>query len=429
MPKKPNAIIFGGLNTFSRALAAFLVPVQGDSLVSSTNSPFTPQQRIHFPNLLRIPSLTRLISSYIGAEFPKILARPEVEYKQANLTVAAAVASSFDPPEGQDPYDYVFDFTGEVRHDRTEIIQINTTCKVARMIGLEAAKRKIKAYVRVQQPFYQTPSSTKATHDESEDLTPVDTLGIWWHETLRMLAAIEDLNLVILRIGFAYGPYTNFGIVASGIMVGSVYGYLKKPMKSMWSPGNNPNNTIHVDDVAGAAWACAEWMAPLGRASANAKAGEDVPFHNDKKKVKEVEEMPSHDLKLVAPLFNLVDESNSTLLSTGQVVTSYFGTTFEFFSFVESTFLKLQDDNVEDINEHHVSGWTEMITKSKPPIPNTPLSAYMDKYALSKHVVALNNRKIKDVVGYKLKRPQFNHEAVKELVDKWKDEGSWPILD
>lgn len=75
-----------------------------------------------------------------------------------------------------------------------------------------------------------------------------------------------------------------------------------------WPPGRNPNNTIHVDDVAGAAWACAEWMAPLGRKTADTEAGEEIFFHNDKKKVKEVEGMPPHDQKLVAPLFNLVNE-------------------------------------------------------------------------------------------------------------------------
>ncbi|KAF8078139.1 hypothetical protein FPV67DRAFT_1464325 [Lyophyllum atratum] len=402
--KKPSAIIFGGLNTCSRALAALLVPLDGESLVSH----------------LRIVDKFSVVpaTTYIGAEFPKVLERPEVEYRQANLTVPATIASCFDPTEGHDPYDYVFDFTGEVRHDRTEMIQINTTCNVARMIGLEAAKRKVKAYVRVQQPFYDTGTSSKATHTEKEDIKPVDTLGTWWHETLRMLATIEDLLLQ-----FKHYPMTYFVmIVALGITVGSVYGYLKKPMKSTWSPGKNPNNTVHL-------WACAEWMAPLGRAAADTLAGEEIVFHNDKKKVKEVEGMPAHDAKLIAPLFNLVDESDSTLLSIGQVITSYFGTTFEFFNFVESTVLKLMDDHVEDINEHHVSGWTEMITTSTPPIPNTPLSAYTDKFALSKHVVAFNNTKIKEVIGYKLKKPHFNHETIQEVVDKWKEEGSWPILD
>jgi hypothetical protein len=70
-----------------------------------------------------------------------------------------------------------------------------------------------------------------------------------------------------------------------------------------------------------------------------------------------------------------------------------------------------------------------MITTSNPPIPNTPLSAYMDKYALDKHMVAFNNNKLLEVTGYKLKRPNLNHDTVKEVVDKWKEEGTWPMLD
>lgn len=87
------------------------------------------------------------------------------------------------------------------------------------------------------------------------------------------------------------------------------------------------------------------------------------------------------------------------------------------------------DDVVEEINEAHVGAWTQMITTSDPPIPNTPLSAYMDTYTLSKHMVALSNTKIKEVIGYKLKYPELSHDALKEMVDKWKAEGSWPNLD
>jgi hypothetical protein len=87
------------------------------------------------------------------------------------------------------------------------------------------------------------------------------------------------------------------------------------------------------------------------------------------------------------------------------------------------------EDAVEDINEHHVSAWTEMITTSSPPIPNTPLSAYMDTYALSKHIVSLDNEKVKRVLRYTLRKPDFNHENIKDIVDAWKAEGTWPILD
>ncbi|KAF7338641.1 NAD dependent epimerase dehydratase family protein [Mycena venus] len=433
----PNVLVFGGLNTCSRALVGLLVPLEGEPLVS----------HVRVVDKFSVEPPT----TYIGAEFPKLLKKPQLQYRQANLTVPATIASCFDPPEGQSAYDYVFDFTGEVAFDRTEMIQIDRTCQVARLIGLEAAKRKVKAYVRLQHPFYET--STKGSHDEKEDIKPLGVAGTWWHETLRMLAAIDDLNLVILRIGFVYGPYVNWGSVASAITVASVYGHMKKPMKSMWSPGKNPTHTVHTEDVAGGMWACAQWMASLGRKEANSLAGEEILFHNEKSKASEVQGMPPSDKKLIAPLFNLVDNSESTLLSVGQTVTSFFGTNFEFFNLVENTVLKvitvlrrslpapqffiylplcaqqMKSDTVEEINEHHVSGWTEMITTSNPPIPNTPLSAYMDKYALEKHVVAFSNAKLLEVTGYKLKKPNLNHDTVKEVVDKWKEEGSWPILD
>ncbi|TRM59392.1 hypothetical protein BD626DRAFT_550238 [Schizophyllum amplum] len=411
---KPTALIFGGLNTYSRALAAHLVPLQGEALVSHV--------RIVDKYSVKPPT------TYIGAEFPKILDKPEVDYHQANVTVASTIASMFDPPEGVAGYDYVFDFTGEIRPDRPEKIHIQWTFNVARMIAIEAAKRKVKSYVRLQLPFYETSSKSSATHDEKEDCKPEGSIGTWWHETLRMLAAMEDLNVVVLRIGHAYGPYVNFGIVPTVITVAAVYGYLKKPMKSLWGPGKHGSNTVHTDDVSAAMWACAEWMAPLGRKAADEKAGEQIPFHNDKSKVSEVEGMVSDKDNVTLPLFNLVDDSDSTFASAGSTITEVFGTTFEFFNFFENTVLKMVDV-VEDINEHHVGGWTDMIQKSNPPIPNTPLSAYMDAYQLEKHVVAFNNAKIKQVLGHTLRKPKFEHDAIRDVVDKWKEEGSWPILE
>ncbi len=61
-----------------------------------------------------------------------------------------------------------------------------------------------------------------------------------------------------------------------------------------------------MEDIAGGLWACAQWMAPLGRKAADEAAGEDIPFQNDKSKLKDVPEAPAHDKKVAAPLFNLV---------------------------------------------------------------------------------------------------------------------------
>ena len=68
-------------------------------------------------------------------------------------------------------------------------LQIGYTCNVARLVGLEAAKRKVKSYVRLQMPWYEC--SEKGTHDEKENPKPLGVLGTWWHETLRILGAIE----------------------------------------------------------------------------------------------------------------------------------------------------------------------------------------------------------------------------------------------
>ena len=59
--------------------------------------------------------------------------------------------------------------------------------------------------------------------------------------------------------------------------------------------------------MAGALWACAEWMSKLGRKEADRIAGELI-HPNDKSKIKDagVDWIPDVDRKLVAPLFNFV---------------------------------------------------------------------------------------------------------------------------
>ena len=68
-------------------------------------------------------------------------------------------------------------------------VQIKQTCNIARLIGEEAARRDVKAYVRLQQPWYE--SSDKGSHSEQEDVKPYGVIGTWWHESLRILGTIE----------------------------------------------------------------------------------------------------------------------------------------------------------------------------------------------------------------------------------------------
>jgi nucleoside-diphosphate-sugar epimerase len=351
MSSKPNVLIFGGLNTVARALASYLVSLEGDSLV----------------NHLRIVDKYSISppTTYIGAEFPKVVEQPNVEYRQANLSIATTVASMFDPPEGEAPYSYVFDLSGEIRWDRSREVHINNTCNIARLIGTEAARRGVKAYVRLQHPFYTT---DKTPAQEKDDIKPEGTYGIWWHETLRILGAIKDLNLVILRTAHSYGPYQTEMI--SGIFViSSVYAYMKKPMKSLWSPGKHLHNVVHNKDVAGGLWTCAEWMNKVGgREKADEIAGEEIYWHNDKKMVENVPGMVGPDVKVKAPLFNLSGNPDLTFNDLMKTSTTALGTTLGYHDFLTNTAAKFKlDDLVEDINEEHVGTWTTMITSSTPP--------------------------------------------------------------
>ncbi|KAI9452322.1 NAD-P-binding protein [Russula earlei] len=396
MSPKPNVIIFGGLNTCSRALTSVLVPLEGEALVS--NLRIVDKYSVEPPTTCELPSCPSSPPGPIANN---------VEYKQANLTVPAIVSSSFDPPFGQEPYSLVFDLTGDVAHDRSEVVQVNHTCNVARLIGGEAARRNVKAYVRLQQPWYESPE--KGSHDEKEDVKPNGVIGTWWHETLRILGAIEGLNLVIVRVGLVYGPYIDFGLMTN---------VLTKPMKSLWSPGRNAMNTVHSDDVAGGLWAAAEWI-----------VSQQIYWKNDKSKVPEVVGMQPPEKKIIVPLFNLTDDNGTTLDKAGKTMTGVFGTTFEYHNFVTSAMMRLRlEDLVEDINEAHVSGWAEMLTRSDPPVTKTPLSAYMDPFSLSKHTVAFSNKKIQRIIGYHLRRPNMTADVLYEIVDKWKAEGIWPTI-
>ena len=67
-----------------------------------------------------------------------------------------------------------------------------------------------------------------------------------------------------------------------------------------------------------------------------------------------------------------------------------------------------------------------MITQSDPPVPNTHINAYMEEHELKRVCLSYNADKIKSIIGYKLKKAEFNRENIIEIVEKWKEEGSWP---
>lgn len=86
------------------------------------------------------------------------------------------------------------------------------------------------------------------------------------------------------------------------------------------------------------------------------------------------------------------------------------------------------EEALEEINETHVEAWTQVITKSNPPVPNTPLSPYMEEFMLEKRSFAFKGGKIQRVLGYKLRHPKFGVETIRGMINSFKEEGIWPNI-
>jgi hypothetical protein len=169
----------------------------------------------------------------------------------AQRRMAAAISSMFDPPEGQAPYDYVFDMTGETRHDRPDevpslapphILSALTPALPTRHTvpdqahvqpvpadrprgrapqgqGVRPAHPAVLRRLRLQGRARRGRGPQARGHDGA--LVARDPPGARRDRRVRglflgaegavLLIGRVSLNLVILRIGLVYGPYVNYG--------------------------------------------------------------------------------------------------------------------------------------------------------------------------------------------------------------------------
>jgi len=79
------------------------------------------------------------------------------------------------------------------RRRRLQHQNVHTT-QLAYGLGQEAARRKVAAYIRMQNPFYECTAdkTDKPAHSERDALKPENIRGAYWHETLRVLGAIKE---------------------------------------------------------------------------------------------------------------------------------------------------------------------------------------------------------------------------------------------
>lgn len=137
--------------------------------------------------------------------------------------------------------------------------------------------------------------------------------------------------------------YTVLG--AAFILLGLVYKYLGREMKLLWSP-ELPKSSLNIYDFAGAIWAAAEWMSTKTRAEANALAGVVLPPCDEPSIVSSnASNLVPPSTSVIAPTFNVVDDSDSTQGSMSAVIGKVYDIKVGFLEMSDSAYagMKLSD--------------------------------------------------------------------------------------
>lgn len=179
--------------------------------------------------------------------------------------------------EGDKQFDYVFNCGGETRFSQEEKVYELRSYGLSMAVGKEAAKRKVKCFVELSTGMVYKPDSTP--RKETDKVKPWSNLAKWKLKAEEDLATVEGLNLVVMRIAQAYGPYTS-KYLSTALCMARVYQSKKKEMKWLWKEDLRVN-TVHIEDNVRALWHGAEWYVK--------------------------QETP----RMTAPTFNIVDHGNT----------------------------------------------------------------------------------------------------------------------
>ncbi|KIM22643.1 hypothetical protein M408DRAFT_322703 [Serendipita vermifera MAFF 305830] len=430
-PNRTLALL-GALNFVTGLLVEHLIPpAPAEPLVSHIR--ITDKYSINPPTTFVSKSIRSALENH----------KDLVEYRQGNVANADVVAACFnDPAPNGHLYSYVFDLTGDFNYEHPAAAHMTHTLApavtIARCSAAQLARfpGSVKAHLRNIPPFYEQIDGNKRYKENDEkgwqfDVGKGAVRALVWHETIRAVGAIEGLPLVMLKFGLPYGDNMVGFEVTSLILLGLVYQTTGRDMKLLWSP-NLPKNTINMRDFVGLMWAAAEWISTKSREEANVLAGVPIYPSNDPSLMTSPPPspylVPASTGPIIVPVFNAVDESDSTQRSQAAVISEVFGVKVGFYTGLPGLLAGWgMRDVTEDVNETHMEEWSKIIANSSPPVLRTPLSPYMPLYQLEEHGCALDGEKTRKILQYKFKYPHFNKDSVQGFINWCTQEGIWPV--
>ncbi|KAK9898821.1 hypothetical protein P389DRAFT_208893 [Cystobasidium minutum MCA 4210] len=372
-----------------------------------------------------------------------------VEYVQANIAIPETRTKVFKAPiaSGTEDraFDIVFDFTaGNVTSGSTEEVMVQTAAKQAKLLGLEALKYGgVGAYVRMVDPFVTQPRKKCPLREDDVNAKPTSLWSKWHWEGSRALADLKDLNIVLARIANPWGPASLIGVTRR-LTIASVYAYLgpSETLEFLWGKELTLEH-VHMADLASAFYELAQWMR-LGagsRAKADELAGEDLPGARPAAVPKdedgqaegqfddiEIEGLVERERLVRAPLFNVTDGSGQTQEDIGKIIAKALGIKVDYYSAITNTLAKMNmTEVVEAADEKHTEPWLEMLSASRTPVSNTPLSPILPPQILRKNRCHLDGSKMNRLIpAWRPKYPKITVDEVKECIVVWKKDGIWP---
>lgn len=297
-------------------------------------------------------------------------------FLQADASREQSLARIFDLPRSASgakrEFDYVINCGGETRFSQDDEVYKLRSYQLSLAVGKEAAKRGVKAFVEVSTgTVYDSNRTPRKEGDKTGK--PHTKQAKWKLAAEEELAKIPGLRLVVLRLAHVYGPYAGRWL-GTQLALARVYQDLKKELKWLWS-SELRTNTIHVDDVARALWAAAEWRS-----------------RNDR--------IPNAEREKI--IFNVVDKGNTSQGTMAAIIKPIFGIDTGFQNTFVNTFARLNLEHVvDDVNDETLDVWADLQESAGIAGNGGPLSPFMEKELLRDADLSLDGSRFESVVGFR----------------------------
>jgi nucleoside-diphosphate-sugar epimerase len=361
---KPNVLVLGGVGFIGRNLVKYLV----DNNLAAK---------------IRVVDKVLPAIAFLGEIHQTAFNNPIVEFMQGNLTSADSVAKIFKVDGGK--FNIVFNLAAETKYGQTDKVYEEKVLDLSVKVATEAAKQGADKFIEVSTAQVYEAGKKKAK--EGDKTSPWTALAKYELQAEEHLRKIPNLNLIIVRPAYVYGPGDING-VSPRIICGAVYKYLNEKMKVLWDE-KLKINTVHVRDVVKALW----HLSQKGQLGA---------------------------------IYNLADKGDTDQGSFNDILQAIFGIETGFHGSIVSNLAKLKfDELTAEVNDKHLKPWSDL-TKGAG-IVNTPLTPYLDQELLYNNSLSVDGSAIEGT-GFVYDHPKIDEGLVREQIDYFVKQKLFPPI-